>query len=117
MILVVSSYQSNSSSSSDEDNATMMNNLIAQEEEEDLMYRMICKNNKIIAYYEHQLQHQMSHRGSVLGQIIISRDHEVVDCNLFNNYFSDNPWYGDDIFQRWYWMSQNLFLQIVDAVK
>ena len=114
-----SSYQSYSSSSFDEDNGTMMNNLIAQQQqqEEDLMYRMICNNNTIIAYYEHQLQHQVSHRGSVAGHKVIHRNREDADTNLFNDYFSDNPRYGDDIFRRRYRMSQNLFMRIVDAVK
>ena len=114
-----SSHQSYSSSSSDEDNGTMMNNLIAQQQqqEEDLMYRMICNNNTIIAYYEYQLQHQVSHRGLIAGHKVIRRNREDADHNLFNDYFSDNPRYGDDIFRRRYQMSRNLFMRIVDAVK
>ena len=51
------------------------------------MYRIICNNNTIIAYYEHQLQHQVSHHGSVPGHIVIRWDYEVTDRNLFNDYF------------------------------
>ena len=54
------------------------------------MSRMICNNNKIIAYYEHQLQHQMVHYGSVPGHIVIPWDCEAADLNLFNDYFSDS---------------------------
>ena len=59
----------------------------------------------------------MSHRGSVPGHTVICQNHEDAYRNLFNDYFSDNPRYGDDIFRRRYRMSQNLFMRIVDAVK
>ena len=60
---------------------------------------MICNNNAIIAYYEHQLQYQVSHRGSVPGHQVIRQNREDTYRNLFNDYFFDNPRYADDIFR------------------
>ena len=86
-------YQFYSSSSSDEDDTAMMNNLIAQQQaDEEFMYRMIHNNNTIITNFaQYQLQHRVSHSGSILGYITICWDREAANYNLFNDYFSDNP--------------------------
>ncbi|CAH9133595.1 unnamed protein product [Cuscuta epithymum] len=56
------------------------------------------------------------HGGSVHGHVVIDRDREMGDHNLFMDYFSPNPRYGEALFRRRYRMSRDLFLQIVGAV-
>ena len=77
------SYQSysTSSSSSDEDNyeqvfASSRNALCAT----------IARNNSVIAHYLIEQQKQETHGGSIPGHIVINRDRENVDHNLFNDY-------------------------------
>ncbi|KAG5592627.1 hypothetical protein H5410_043141 [Solanum commersonii] len=55
--------------------------------------------------------------GSIPGHVVINRDHEVADDNLFRDYFSATPRFNDAIFRHRYRMSHNLFLCIVDAIK
>ena len=59
----------------------------------------------------------MINGGSVLGHIVINRDREIEDHNLFVDYFAENPRYADNMFRRRYQMSRDLFLRIVNAVK
>ncbi|XP_050217750.1 uncharacterized protein LOC126668604 [Mercurialis annua] len=71
-------------------------------DKEELISRMIWNNNKIIAYYEQQIQQQQSfYRDAIPGHIVINRNCEVADQNLFNDYFSDNLmlriYFDDDI--------------------
>ncbi|XP_042404789.1 uncharacterized protein LOC121994990 [Zingiber officinale] len=47
----------------------------------------------------------------------LNRDREVGHARLFNDYFSDDLVYPDDIFRRRFGMQKELFLRIVDAVK
>ncbi|XP_049350216.1 uncharacterized protein LOC125814815 [Solanum verrucosum] len=54
---------------------------------------------------------------SIPGHVVINRDRETVDDNLFRDYFSATPHFNDAIFRRRYRMSRNLFLRIVDAIK
>ena len=89
------SYQSysTSSSSSDEDNyeqafASSRNALCAT----------IARNNSIIDQYLIEQQKQETHGGSIPGRIVINRDRENADRNLFNDYFAPNPRYGDTVF-------------------
>ncbi|KAG5570492.1 hypothetical protein H5410_060258 [Solanum commersonii] len=56
-------------------------------------------------------------RGSIPGHVVINRDHEAADDNLFRDYFSTTPRFNDAIFLHRYRMSRNLFLRIVDAIK
>ena len=71
----------------------------------------------ILANYFNQQNNRVTHDGSILGHVVINRDRETANHNLFVDYFADNPRYGDDMFRRRYRMSRELFLRIVDAVK
>ncbi|XP_043804531.1 uncharacterized protein LOC122721326 [Manihot esculenta] len=64
-----------------------------------------------------QDQHRVSRGGSVLDHLVINRDRESADCNLFLDYFLDNPRFNDVMFHRRYRMFRNLFLRIVDTIK
>ncbi|KAK4734123.1 hypothetical protein R3W88_008384 [Solanum pinnatisectum] len=55
--------------------------------------------------------------GSIPGHVVINRDREAADDNLFRDYFSATPRFNDAIFRRRYRMSRNLFLRIVDVIK
>lgn len=77
---------------------------------------MFVNNNYLI----HQLTKEnnyVSYRGSILDHAIIYRDRENTHRNLFNDYFSDNPVYGEREFHHRFRMSQRLFLHIFDAFK
>ncbi|KAK2655866.1 hypothetical protein Ddye_008918 [Dipteronia dyeriana] len=43
-----------------------------------------------IDQYLNQQNNQVTHGGSILGHIVINRDMESVDRNLFNYYFTEN---------------------------
>ncbi|XP_075507570.1 uncharacterized protein LOC142544402 [Primulina tabacum] len=62
-------------------------------------------------------EQEVTHGGSIPGHIVIHRDREIADRNLFNDYFTDNPRYNEAMFRRRFRMSRNIFLRIVDEVK
>jgi len=49
--------------------------------------------------------------------LVIHRDREAADDNLFRDYFSATPRFNDAIFRHRYRMSRNLFFRIADALK
>ncbi|KAK3184825.1 hypothetical protein Dsin_032111 [Dipteronia sinensis] len=51
------------------------------------------------------------------GHIVINRDRESADRNLFNDYFAKNPRYNDQMFRRRFRMGRSLFLHIVVVVE
>ncbi|XP_020242512.1 uncharacterized protein LOC109820728 [Asparagus officinalis] len=55
--------------------------------------------------------------GSVPGHLVINRGREEGNSRLYNDYFSDNPTYGANLFRRRFRMQMSLFLRIVDAVR
>ncbi|XP_020270942.1 uncharacterized protein LOC109846127 [Asparagus officinalis] len=55
--------------------------------------------------------------GSVPGHLVINRGREEGNSRLYNDYFSDNPTYGANLFRRRFRMQRSLFLRIVDAVR
>ncbi|XP_039120525.1 uncharacterized protein LOC120256933 [Dioscorea cayenensis subsp. rotundata] len=63
------------------------------------------------------LNNRRSHGGSIPGHVVINRNREAADRNLWNDYFSENPRYNAEMFRRRYRMSRSLFLRIVGAVK
>ncbi|XP_050222517.1 uncharacterized protein LOC126672607 [Mercurialis annua] len=85
--------------------------------EEKVLYNMMQNNIEMVQYVLDEQNRDTSHGGSVPGYIVINHDREVADRKLFNNYFSDNPRYNEEMFRRRYRMSRNLFLRITDAVK
>ena len=111
-----SSYLSSTSSSDDDDNL-VMKNIAEINATEEVIRHAISNRNMILANYFNQQNNRVIHGGSIPAHVVINRDRETVDHNLFVNYFADNPRYGDDMFRRRYRMSRELFLRIVDAVK
>ncbi|XP_024978949.1 uncharacterized protein LOC112516158 [Cynara cardunculus var. scolymus] len=59
----------------------------------------------------------VSYRGSIHGHIVINRDRENVDRNLFNDYFSENPRFPELMFHRRFQMSRTIFVHILDVVQ
>ncbi|XP_042446923.1 uncharacterized protein LOC122031797 [Zingiber officinale] len=62
-------------------------------------------------------QRAQSSSGRTQRRRYLNRDREVGHICLFNDYFSDDPVYPDDIFRRRFRMKKELFLRIVDVVK
>ncbi|XP_062205643.1 uncharacterized protein LOC133907585 [Phragmites australis] len=56
-------------------------------------------------------------RGSMPGHAVIDRQHREGAARLYNDYFADNPVYGDVLFRRRFRMSRRLFLHIAAAVE
>ena len=109
-----SCFSFSSSSSDDDDIANVINDLTAEEE---AISQAIANNNMIIEFHLRQQNNRVTHGGSIPGHVVINRDRENADRNLFNDYFSQTPRYNDGMFRRRYRMSRSLFLRIVDAVK
>lgn len=77
---------------------------------------MLANNNRL-AQQLIQEENHVSHHGSIHGHAVIHREREKAHRNLFNDYFADNPLYGEREFNRRFRMSKRLFLHIVEAVK
>ncbi|XP_062083361.1 uncharacterized protein LOC133789573 [Humulus lupulus] len=65
---------------------------------------------------QHQ-KNKSSRRGLIPGHIVINRDWESVDRNLFNDYFAENPRFTDLMFRRRFRMGCPLFLHILDVIQ
>ncbi|CAH9105097.1 unnamed protein product [Cuscuta epithymum] len=98
------------------DDALAMNTITQLDEEEEIMMVALKNNNMTISHCIGELNTPIRHGGSVHGHVVIDRDREMGDHNLFMDYFSPNPRYGEALFRRRYRMSRDLFLQIVGAV-
>ena len=94
------------SSSSSENEHTLVNALVAIEEEEEAIIQAIGSNNMMIARNVYHQNEQVIHGGSIPGHIIINRDCEAADRNLFEDYFAENPTYNDAMFRRRFRMSR-----------
>lgn len=57
-------------------------------------------NNRFINYYLNQQNNQVTHGVSILGYIMINRDQDTTDHNLFINYFAENPTYNNAHFHK-----------------
>ena len=110
------SYLSSTSSSDDDDNL-VMNNIAEMNATEKILCHAISSRNMILANYLIQQNNEVIHGGSVPSHIVINRDREIANHNLFVDYFAENPRYADNMFCRRYRMSRDLFLRIVNAVK
>ena len=82
-----------------------------------MIIQQIAHHNTMIARYLASHNQQVAHVGSIPGHIVINRDQEVADRNLFEDYFAETPRYNRTMFRRRFRMSRSLFLRIVDAVK
>ena len=94
-----------------------MKNIAEINATEEVIYHAISNENMILANYFNQQNNRVTHGGSIPVHVVINRDQEIADHNLFIDYFADNPHYGDDMFRRQYRISRELFLRIVDAVQ
>ncbi|XP_062180252.1 uncharacterized protein LOC133884729 [Phragmites australis] len=56
-------------------------------------------------------------RGSMPSHAVIDRQHREGAARLYNDYFTDNPMYGDILFRQRFRMSRRLFLRIAAAVE
>lgn len=96
-------FSKDSSSSSDSD-------------EEMLLHQIQANNLAMVEVLSNQNMSNV-HGGSVHGHRVIHRDREGSAQRLFNDYFSENPTYNEELFRRRFRMSRSLFLRIVEAVK
>ena len=95
------SFQNSSSSSSEDDNPLRLSN-----EEYQATLEIVSTNNMMIEYYQNQLHnYRPRYGGSIPGHIVVQRDREAAHQNLVNDYFSDNPRYGEDVFRLRYRIS------------
>ncbi|XP_062118443.1 uncharacterized protein LOC133832071 [Humulus lupulus] len=82
-----SSYLASSSSLDDDDDYY-----------DDLEKQVVCQittnNNFCIAQHQNN---EGSHRGSIPCHIVVNRDRENADRNLFNDYFAENPRFSASI--------------------
>ena len=104
----------NNAYSSEEEESELWN--VANNTDDTTISRMIRNNNMIIAHGINMRRSQSIHGGSIPGHIVINRDREAADNNLYDDYFSSNPRFNADMFRRRYRMSRPLFLRIVNAV-
>ncbi|XP_073033135.1 uncharacterized protein [Primulina eburnea] len=110
---------SGSSSLSDNEDETT-NYLIVDKAIDEIQGAIISHihaRNTILHTYINQQVNECPRRGSIPGHIVIHRDREIADQNLFNDYFAENPRFHEGIFRRRFRMSRHLFLHIVDGVK
>jgi hypothetical protein len=86
------------------------------EKEDEILARVYASNQEIIAYLSKE-DERPKRSGSVPGHLVINRGREEGNHRLYNDYFSDNPTYGANLFRRRFRMQRSLFLRIVDAVQ
>ncbi|KAJ6843069.1 putative nuclease HARBI1 [Iris pallida] len=105
-----------SSSSSSSDGETL--DLCFQEWEQELA-DMEEEEEVIKQMYNHRLQERRAakRRGSIPGHMVINREREEGNSRLWQDYFSENPTYGETFFRRRFRCRRNLFLRIVNGVK
>ena len=95
-------FQNSSSSSSDDDDCIVwMTNVFPTEEA--AAYRCIVNNNNMsLELCRNNLNNNSTHGGSIPGHIVINRNREAADNNLWNDYFSEHPRYNAEMFRRRY---------------
>ena len=99
----------NSSTSLDDENV-FVNALSISQEQKEMTIQQITHNNTMIAHYLASQNQQVAHVGSTTGHIVINHHQEAADCNLFEDYFAENPPYNGTVFRRCFQMSRSLFL-------
>ncbi|XP_062188840.1 uncharacterized protein LOC133892123 [Phragmites australis] len=96
--------------SSDSEEMMMFSSDSSDEEDELLVLIAIEEEEAAAARRSRQ-------RGSMPGHAVIDRQHREGAARLYNDYFTDNPVYGDILFRRRFRMSRRLFLRIAAAVE
>ncbi|KAL3337867.1 hypothetical protein AABB24_030157 [Solanum stoloniferum] len=92
-------------------------NFFPSTEHHDNLINQLRMNNYMFQQVLQNHTNEVFIGGSIPGHVVINRDREAADDNLFRDYFSATPRFNDAIFRRRYRMSRNLFLRIVDAIK
>ena len=113
------SYSSSFSNSDveNDDDVNLINDIEAINVHEEAIISMAANNNICMVYYLNQLNNKVIHNGSVTGHLIINRDHEMANRNLFNDCFSENPRFNDSMFCCRFRKSQSLFNCIINVVQ
>ncbi|XP_073021216.1 uncharacterized protein [Primulina eburnea] len=93
-------FNSASSSSSDEFDSHVQDQFESINETENLLGSLATNNTNLAASYAEQHEVEVKHGGTIPGHIVIPRDRELADRNLFNDYFADNPRYNEAMFRR-----------------
>jgi len=88
-----------------------------QWQKKDEIFASVYASNKEIMAYLSKEDERPKCIGSVPGHLVINRGREEGNNQLFNDYFSDNPTYGANLFRRRFQMQRSLFLRIVDRVR
>ncbi|KAK4725282.1 hypothetical protein R3W88_028061 [Solanum pinnatisectum] len=89
-------------------------NFFPSTEHHDNLINQLRMNNYMFQQVLQNHTNEVFIGGSIPGHVVINRDCEAADDNLFRDYFSATPRFNDAIFRRRYRMSRNLFLRIVD---
>ena len=93
------SISSSSSDSENDDEVQFLNHLQGFDAQAEVITCMCDNNNRLAAHYFAQQNNQVTYGGSIPGHIVINRDRENADRNLFIDYFIENPWYTDLMFR------------------
>ncbi|XP_062197383.1 uncharacterized protein LOC133900311 [Phragmites australis] len=96
--------------SSDSEEMMMFSSDSSDEEDELLVLIAIEEEEAAAARRSRQ-------RGLMPGHAVIDRQHREGAARLYNDYFADNPVYGDILFRRRFRMSRRLFLRIAAVVE
>ncbi|XP_062080314.1 uncharacterized protein LOC133785068 [Humulus lupulus] len=82
--------------------------------EKQVVCQITANNNFCIAQPQNN---EGSHMGSILGHIVVNRDRENANRNLFNDYFSKSPRFSASMFRQRFRMGRVLFLHIYDVLQ
>ena len=108
---------STTSFSDDDDDLSIRNNIAEIKAFEEELHRTITNNNMVLVNYFNQQNNQVTYGGSISSHVMIYRDQEIADRNLFDDYFTENPRYSKAMFRVRYQMSRSLFLRIIEVAK
>ena len=97
-IKCTSILSSTTSYSDDDDDLSVRNNIAEIEAFEEAIHCTIANHNTILVNYFNQQNNQVTQSGSIPGHVVIHRDREIVDHNLFVDYFVENPRYSNAMF-------------------
>lgn len=91
-----SSTSSSSLSDNEDDNSSHQNFEIRRK----IIVSAITQEQDAIAAFIIQQEQDIKHGGSIPGHVVIHRDREIADRNLYNDYFAENPRYNETMFRR-----------------
>lgn len=89
---------------------------LLESEEEDALLTQLYASNKVIITHLLEGDEEPACRGSIFGHLVINCRRED-NYRLWNDYFSENPMYRENIFRRRFRMRRSFFLRIVETAK